>query len=89
MIAKVKQNFTLLISSVLTDGEFAKLSKPRKFFIAHTCTACLALRAKHKCTVPSTRVYEVRGNPSPCHNSYTFSRKSQRFIFLNRQSFAV
>ena len=36
---------------------------------AHTCTACLALRAKHKCTVPSTRVYacaprstsEVRG----------------------------
>ena len=35
MITKVKQNFTSLIYSELKDDKFAKLSKPRKFFIAH------------------------------------------------------
>jgi len=34
MIAKVKQNFTSLTFSALTDDKFAKLSKPRKYFIA-------------------------------------------------------
>ena len=38
MITKVKQNFTALIFSALTDDKFAKLSIPRKHFIAHTCT---------------------------------------------------
>jgi hypothetical protein len=36
MIIKVKQNFTSLIFNVLSNSSFSKMSKPRKYFIAHT-----------------------------------------------------
>jgi len=36
MITKVKQNFTSLIFNVLSDTSFSKMSKPRKYFVAHT-----------------------------------------------------
>lgn len=36
MITKVKQNFTSLIFNVLSNNSFSKMSKPHKYFIAHT-----------------------------------------------------
>jgi hypothetical protein len=36
MITKVKQSILSLIHNVLSNSSFSKMSKPRKFFIAHT-----------------------------------------------------
>jgi hypothetical protein len=36
MIIKVKENFKELIFNVLSNSSFSKMSKPRKYFIAHT-----------------------------------------------------
>jgi hypothetical protein len=46
MITKVKQNFMTLIYNALTDGKFAKLSKPRKHFIAHILWLFASVKGK-------------------------------------------
>ena len=46
MITKVKQNFTALIYSALTDDKFVKLSNPRKHFIAHILWLFASVKGK-------------------------------------------
>jgi hypothetical protein len=46
MITKVKQNFTALIFNALSDDKFAKLSKPRKYFIAKILWLFASIKGK-------------------------------------------
>ena len=46
MIIKVKQNFKALIANTLSNNSFAKMNKPRKYFIANTLWLFASIKGK-------------------------------------------